>query len=193
MQSAIDLFSTKGFNASSTADIAQRAGVAEVTVFRHYKTKKDILMAVLEQFKNTFGQEIILNPMRKILEKNSGKSQKEILKMMVLDRIELIERNSDVIWIILTEMKYHADLKQQIAREISTNVMKIMNKETAQDLGDNIFPQENREAALRAFAGTVVSIVLYHKVFSEIIPITNTIDKSIDEAVEILLHGISTR
>lgn len=37
---AIESFAEKGYSATSTKEIAQKAGVAEGTIFRHYKTKR---------------------------------------------------------------------------------------------------------------------------------------------------------
>lgn len=40
LQAAVEIFAEKGYAATSTSEIAKRAGVAEGTIFRHYKTKK---------------------------------------------------------------------------------------------------------------------------------------------------------
>lgn len=40
LEAAIDVFAEKGFSAAATSEIAQRAGVAEGTIFRYYRTKK---------------------------------------------------------------------------------------------------------------------------------------------------------
>lgn len=42
-KAAIKLFSQKGFTASTTKEIAEQAGISEGTIFRYFKTKKDIL------------------------------------------------------------------------------------------------------------------------------------------------------
>lgn len=47
LQASLDLFAEKGFDQTSTSDIAQRAGVAEGTVYRRYKTKAALREAVL--------------------------------------------------------------------------------------------------------------------------------------------------
>lgn len=47
LQASLDLFAEKGFEQTSTSDIAQRAGVAEGTVYRRYKTKEALREAVL--------------------------------------------------------------------------------------------------------------------------------------------------
>ena len=38
---ALDCFSETGFDGTSTKMIAQRAGIGEATIFRHFPTKRD--------------------------------------------------------------------------------------------------------------------------------------------------------
>ena len=44
-QAAIELFAERGFDATTVADIADRAGVTERTFFRHYADKREVLFA----------------------------------------------------------------------------------------------------------------------------------------------------
>lgn len=44
---ALSLFSTKGFASSTTKEIAAAAGVAEVTLFRHFTTKENLFQELL--------------------------------------------------------------------------------------------------------------------------------------------------
>lgn len=44
-RAALELFSRDGYDATSTARIAARAGVSEVTLFRHFPTKEALLLA----------------------------------------------------------------------------------------------------------------------------------------------------
>jgi TetR/AcrR family transcriptional regulator len=48
IETAIDLFSRKGFSGTTTKQIAAAAGVTEAIVFRHFATKKDLYTAILE-------------------------------------------------------------------------------------------------------------------------------------------------
>lgn len=43
-QAALELFTERGYDATSTAQIAQRVGVSEVTLFRHFATKEALLL-----------------------------------------------------------------------------------------------------------------------------------------------------
>src|SRR5882672_8739296 len=46
---ALQLFQTKGFEATTTRAIARKAGIAEGTVFNYFKTKEDIALHFFEQ------------------------------------------------------------------------------------------------------------------------------------------------
>ena len=46
---ALNLFQTKGFEATTTKSIARKAGIAEGTVFNYFKSKEDIALYFFEQ------------------------------------------------------------------------------------------------------------------------------------------------
>src|SRR2546430_14366674 len=47
MEAAAEVFAERGFEGATTAEIAQRAGVAEGTIFKRFRTKRDLLLAVV--------------------------------------------------------------------------------------------------------------------------------------------------
>jgi AcrR family transcriptional regulator len=49
-QAAMELYAERGFENTTVAEIAQRAGVTERTFFRHFLDKRDVLFAGAEQF-----------------------------------------------------------------------------------------------------------------------------------------------
>lgn len=49
LDSAIQLFANEGFNAVSTRSIAQKAGVSEGLIFRHFKNKMGLLESLLKR------------------------------------------------------------------------------------------------------------------------------------------------
>ncbi|WP_068545454.1 TetR/AcrR family transcriptional regulator [Thalassotalea crassostreae] len=44
------MFVEKGYEATSMADVASEIGIVEGTIYRYFKTKKDVLLVVLEQW-----------------------------------------------------------------------------------------------------------------------------------------------
>lgn len=55
----IDIIDELGIQGLSTREIARREGVSEATLFRHYKSKKQLLISVLEYY-SQFDNEIYL-------------------------------------------------------------------------------------------------------------------------------------
>jgi len=49
LEVAGDLFMNKGFQATSTREIAMKAGITQPNLYHHFKTKEDIYIAVLEK------------------------------------------------------------------------------------------------------------------------------------------------
>lgn len=47
LQTAVDLFSQRGFKGTTTKEIARAAGVSEAMVFRHFSTKSELYDAIL--------------------------------------------------------------------------------------------------------------------------------------------------
>ncbi|MBY7147690.1 helix-turn-helix transcriptional regulator, partial [Levilactobacillus brevis] len=45
---ALELFADQGFDGTSTQAIADRAGISQATIFKYFKTKQDLLLAILQ-------------------------------------------------------------------------------------------------------------------------------------------------
>jgi AcrR family transcriptional regulator len=58
LRAALDLFTTVGYWATTTPEIAARAGVAEGTIYRHFSGKEDLLNAAYREAQ-TWGLELI--------------------------------------------------------------------------------------------------------------------------------------
>ena len=48
LQTAVNLFSQRGFKGTTTKEIASAAGVSEAMVFRHFENKDDLYGAILD-------------------------------------------------------------------------------------------------------------------------------------------------
>ncbi|EHQ87947.1 TetR/AcrR family transcriptional regulator [Desulfosporosinus youngiae] len=55
---AIEVISERGLQGLTTKEVAKRQGISESTIFKHYKTKNELLLAVLDHF-SQFDQAII--------------------------------------------------------------------------------------------------------------------------------------
>jgi AcrR family transcriptional regulator len=59
---AMELYAERGFEQTTVAEIAERAGVTERTFFRHFADKREVLFAGSEQLRDTMVERIASTP-----------------------------------------------------------------------------------------------------------------------------------
>jgi len=77
LETALELFANDGFNATSTKKIAQKAGVSEGLIFKHFDNKKNLLDALMEQAEEQI--QLLIAPI--LLEKNAKKVIERLIQM----------------------------------------------------------------------------------------------------------------
>lgn len=107
---AIELFGEKGYAATSTKEIAQRAQVAEGTIFKHYATKKDLLLNVSTLILNNMLFPIINYGLDDLI----GKSYlhlEEFIEALLSNRLALIQDNIILLKVVLQEALFQPEIR----------------------------------------------------------------------------------
>jgi len=115
LDAALVVFSTKGYASAATLEIAKEAGVAEMTLFRHFQTKKNLLM---ESVKYGLGISLTEEEIQE-----SYPSLSELIVHILHQKMSLISNNSPLIKMLIRETLSHTlpeDL--EITRIISNQV-----------------------------------------------------------------------
>lgn len=188
LDAAIRIFSEKGYNAATTSEISREAGIAEGTLFRYFKNKKALLSRIVLISSKTIGQNVITKRLGKLIEKNKDKDIKEILKLIILDRIDLLEKNKELYKIVFTEIQYQEDLK----KAFKENIILTAKNMIFGYVDKNNLKDKFKDVDLMATARNLVSMVVGYLVQSSIFPELITIDreKQVEEMVEVFLNGI---
>lgn len=121
LEAALKVFSEKGFNGATTAEIAREAGIAEGTIFRHFRSKKDLLLAlVVPTFINLVAPRVI-DQLVKLIDsmQREGATTKEIIRAVVRDRLKLLRRVFPLMQLMITEMQYHPEIRDQIFNQLT--------------------------------------------------------------------------
>ena len=119
--SAIESFAEKGFSATSTSEIAKKAGVAEGTIFRHYKTKKDLLLAIVAPVMAKFVAPFIIKDLQKVLHQDYEHFE-DFLTAMLLNRRDFLVKNLSTVKILVQEIPFHPELKELFKEHIALKV-----------------------------------------------------------------------
>ncbi|GGD70516.1 TetR/AcrR family transcriptional regulator [Paenibacillus nasutitermitis] len=127
LQAAIEVFAEKGFAAASTNEIAQRAGVAEGTIFRHYKTKKDLLLSIVAPVMGKLIAPFVLRDFNKVLDLDYERYD-QFLRAVIANRIEFLHNHMHVLKILIQEIPFHPELQEQFRKNILAKVLERMNR-----------------------------------------------------------------
>ncbi|MEK3889080.1 TetR/AcrR family transcriptional regulator [Bacillus sp. FSL K6-3431] len=122
LAAATEAFAEKGFAATSTSEIAKKAGVAEGTIFRHYKTKKDLLLSIVSPMMVKLMAPIVIKDLNKVLD-HRYENFEAFVRAMIENRAKFLKNNLPIVRILIQEIPFHPELKEQFIEHIGIKVM----------------------------------------------------------------------
>jgi len=121
LAAATEMFAEKGFAATSTNEIAKKAGVAEGTIFRHYKTKKELLLSIVSPMMVKMISPFILKDINKVLDQDYERFE-DFLRAMIKNRQAFLENNLQVVQVFIQEIPFHQELREQFIKHVGQKV-----------------------------------------------------------------------
>jgi AcrR family transcriptional regulator len=145
LQAAQRLFARQGYDGTTTRDLAQAAGVAEGTLFRHFPNKKAILVEVATQG----WVEILTDLLTELSEMGSYKAVAQVMRRRMLN----LNQNIDMLRVCFMEAQFHPDLSDRIQSEVVDKMTDVAEAffQTAMDRG--IYRPMNPRVVARIFLG----------------------------------------
>ncbi|WP_158727599.1 TetR/AcrR family transcriptional regulator [Levilactobacillus enshiensis] len=123
LAASLALFAEQGFANTTTKEIAARAGVAEGTVYRRYRTKDELLAAVLAPFVSEVFPDLIEDFATNIV-KRDYITRHDLIAAVIQDRLHFIQENRDVLQVLLTEVLVRSDVREQLVPQVAPLVAK---------------------------------------------------------------------
>lgn len=145
LSAAQRLFARRGYDGTTTRDLAQAAGVAEGTLFRHFENKKAILVEVATQG----WVEILTDLLTELSEMGSYKAIAQVMRKRMLN----LHQNVDLMRVCFMEAQFHPDLQERIQAEVISKMMDVAEAffQTAMDQG--IYRPMNPRIVAQVFLG----------------------------------------
>lgn len=145
LQAARRLFARQGYDGTTTRELAQAAGVAEGTIFRHFENKKAILIEVATQG----WVEILTDLLTELSEMGSYKAIAQVMRRRMLN----LHQNADLMRVCFMEAQFHPDLREQIQTEVISKMTDVAEAffETAMDQG--VYRRMNPRTVAQVFLG----------------------------------------
>jgi AcrR family transcriptional regulator len=98
LETALGLFAERGFDATSTRQIAQEVGVAEGLIFHYFPTKASLLTAILQD--RLEGRRAFRSELRPLLVGASGKPAPEVLGAVASGWLATLRRDEEFVVVL---------------------------------------------------------------------------------------------
>jgi AcrR family transcriptional regulator len=145
LEAAQRLFARKGYDGTTTRDLALAAGVAEGTLFRHFTNKKAILIEVATQG----WVELLTELLTELSEMGSYKAVSQMMHRRMMN----FHANADLMRVCFMEAQFHADLRDRIQEEVINKMMDVAEAffQTAMERG--VYRRMDPKVVARVFLG----------------------------------------
>lgn len=166
IDSAMKLFVVNGYNATTTASIAEEANISEVTLFRHFSTKEELFIEGIEPI-------LTMNLDDSIIKSNEMEST-EKLKYILEERIRFVSNNHAILKLILMENQVNPEV---IGFDYVENTITLLEE----SIEEADIKLKNKDVSLRLLMGSILSFLYF--------PETNK--KKIKEYIDNLVSTIT--
>lgn len=186
LEAAITVFSRKGFHAATTAEIAREAGVAEGTLFRYFRTKRDVLLGLAAPY----AQEAIAG----ILVELGDKDPQEMLMAFLSKEHEFVHHNLDLLRLLFYEAQFHEELRVQFLDNIVSQAMRLLQEEFADRQARGEFRRDiSAEVAAHTLTGMFAFLIAWQHLLGRDQYKDLSSSEVIRQLVTIFLEGIRPR
>ncbi|AKP67794.1 hypothetical protein ABM34_09790 [Companilactobacillus ginsenosidimutans] len=114
IMAALKLFSEKGFDATSTQEIAQESGMSQATIFKYFKTKEDLLEWIIDPIMNNIIPVYIVEFKNQLSEKST--SLKDVFHFAIRNRYNFLVSNKEVVLILFTQILTKDEIKEKFIK-----------------------------------------------------------------------------
>jgi AcrR family transcriptional regulator len=122
VRAAIEVIAERGFRGAATSEIARRAGVAEGTIFRHFKTKQLLLDHIMEPFVERVLAPIAFRDLHRLIDTDYPDFA-EFLRVFAHNRLAVAREHVPALRIFLQEVPLSPELRRMVFHHIGRHVI----------------------------------------------------------------------
>jgi AcrR family transcriptional regulator len=155
LQAALQLFSERGFAASSTRELASRAGITEPVIYHYFASKEEVLAGVLDHFS-------FLPHLREFAEVEAPATLQERLLEFARNWHVFIRGRRPMLAVLLSEMSREPEMARRF-RDVFHQALALLTRGASQVAAAKDVAPERLESAMRLF----LSSLMWHLVVEE--------------------------
>lgn len=187
---AVSLFSEKGFQGTTTKEIALRAGVSEAMVFRHFADKGKLYAAILDHKACSGGA---IDPALMVADALKHRNDYAVFEGLALGALRYHEEDPEFQRLLLHSALEKHELAQMFFDEFVRRVYEFLCAYIRERQGDGAFIDIDPAIIVRSFIGMVMHHSLNNNLWDpqrRLLNISN--ESAARHFTNILLNGIAT-
>ncbi len=156
MAVSLSLFSTNGFAATTTKQIAQQAGITEGLLYHYFPTKAELLMELVKR-RHVFESGII-----ELLAAAEGRPVQEVMQELVTRIVPLAHENAEILRILLGEAQTNDELHHAMRDTIENTVQLLVHYLSTRVAVGEVRADVSPHASVMGFLGGLFLFFMTH-------------------------------
>lgn len=183
IRSAASLFAEKGFNGTKTREVAEKAGVSEALIFKHFPTKEDLYTAILAKESPVPN---LLSTLKKLAEQEKDEEVFSAIARTVVGGAP----DSYLMRLILFSALEHHELSDMFFRKHIRLMYEFLADYIQRRIDKGAFQRVPPLIAARSFMG----MLIYHRLLTVLFhaQLPHAPKKIAQTFVSIMMHGLKT-
>ncbi|KAB2834541.1 MAG: TetR/AcrR family transcriptional regulator [Candidatus Dadabacteria bacterium] len=187
LEAAIKLFSVKGFNGTTTKEIAEAAEVNEALIFRHFSTKRELYGAIIERkISEEPGIELPLETHR------DSKDDRLVFTAIATHMFEKCGSDPSFMRLLHFSALEGHDLSDMFFDTYVEYINMLISDYIETRIKEGEFKKLNPLYSSKAFIGMIVNQIIVQELFGEKKKNNTNQKELIETFVEIFLEGIKS-
>jgi AcrR family transcriptional regulator len=159
LEVATGLFAQQGFQGTTTKTIAEKSGVTEALIFRHFPSKEELYWAVIERKINCAA------PLERLLENlEAGGDDLDVLSRVAFEVLDRRAKDQTLSRLLLYSALEKHELSERFFRNYIANYFEVLARFVRQGIAAGRFRNVDPLLAARGFLG----MVIYHSWIQEL-------------------------
>lgn len=178
------MFAERGYERTTTREIARAAGISEGTIFKYFPTKHDLLLAFINRE--------VFAPLAEIFKLEDPVDDYQVLRAFIADRFRLWHRHRNLMKVIIGEALFNREMVAHLNR-LTTPALGILKDYFHRRIRDGAFREVDVEVVGQALVSYLLTyffrwVLLEHDEEDEAARMA-----VVDELTGLFLYGIAKR
>jgi len=192
LQTAVNLFSQRGFKGTTTKEIAKAAGVSEAIIFRHFATKDELYGAILDSKSCRDGLHRFPWESNEVLQEAiRTKDDYAVFYNLALHAMNNHQKDEPFMRLLFYSALEEHELADRFFGEFITQIYGFIGEYVSERQADGVIRDVNPRVVVRAFLGMLIHHSLNNLLWDKqrrLLDISN--EEAARNFAEIVLRGV---